>query len=114
MRAERLAVIILASVVVAFLVYILFFSSSININDITAEEQRIDSLNRVIENLNKQHVIQDSIIGAYHNQVDSLNKQVNITKSKITQIKKEYGKKTDIVRSYNPTELDSFFTNRYK
>lgn len=114
MRVERLAIVILSSIVVGLLVYNIFFSNTSTDDKYTKKLQEIDSLTQVINKLEQQHLIQDSIIATYQVKVDSLDTEIVKSKDKIEQIKKEYGKKIKAIGNYTPTELDSFFTDRYK
>lgn len=74
----------------------------------------IDSLNNQIKDLNKQQLRQDSIILSQYKKLKDLDIQVKETQTKLTKTRKDYENKIKAVRSYTPTELDSFFTNRYK
>lgn len=77
-------------------------------------EQLIDSLSTTIGVLEYKQAEKDSIIQLYKHDIDSLDTEIETTNIKITKIKKEYEKKIKTIRSYTPTELDKFFTDRYQ
>lgn len=114
LSVERIAIVVLSIAVVSLLVYNIFFNKPVVDDKYTKKLQEIDSLTQVINKLEQQHLIQDSIIATYQVKVDSLDTEIVKSKDKIEQIKKEYGKKIKAIGNYTPTELDGFFTDRYK
>lgn len=57
---------------------------------------------------------QDSLIQTYQNNIDTLIVKQNQLLQKLLQTRKEYEIKIKNIKRYTPTQLDSFFTNRYK
>jgi len=114
MRLERLAIVILFSIVVGLLVYNIFFDRPAPDDKYNKQLQQIDSVKTLINKLDQEHKIQDSIIASYQLKVDSLDVEILKNKDKISQIKKDYAQKIKAAGNYTPTELDGFFTDRYK
>lgn len=77
-------------------------------------KQQIDSLNNKIDNLEKDQLRLDSLIVVYQDSVSILDTKIDSTKQKITEIRAYYGNKIKNIGKYTPTQLDSFFTSRYK
>ena len=77
-------------------------------------KQQIDSLNSRIDSLEGDQLQLDSLIKVYQDSVSVLDHKIDSTKQKITDIRTYYGNKIKDISRYNPTQLDSFFTNRYK
>jgi hypothetical protein len=57
---------------------------------------------------------QDSLIQTYQNNIDTLIAKQYQLSEKLIQTRKEYEIKIKNIKRYTPTQLDSFFTNRYK
>lgn len=77
-------------------------------------KQQIDSLNNKIDSLEEDQLRLDSLIVVYQDSVSILDTKIDSTKQKITEIRAYYGNKIKNISKYTPTQLDSFFTNRYK
>lgn len=76
--------------------------------------QQIDSLNSRIDSLEDDQLQLDSLIKVYQDSVSVLDHKIDSTKQRITDIRAYYGNKIKDISRYTPTQLDSFFTNRYK
>lgn len=57
---------------------------------------------------------QDSLIQVYQNNIDTLTAKQNQLSQKLQQTRKEYEIKIQNIKRYTPTQLDSFFADRYK
>lgn len=57
---------------------------------------------------------QDSLIKVYEENLLQLSIKQEQLSQKLTQTRKEYEIKIQNIKRYTPTQLDSFFTNRYK
>jgi uncharacterized membrane protein len=99
-------------VTIGALAYLLFQKSDSNIVDYN--KKQIDSLNVINAGLQKQQEVQDSIIDHYKVEVLNLDHKIDSTEHKLKDLRIHYGKKIRNAGNYTPTELDSFFTNRYK
>ena len=73
----------------------------------------VDSLNNRISVLEREQLASDSLITKYKQDIIELDNQIDVTEYKILQIRKDYEKNSINASSYTPTQLDSFFTNRY-
>ena len=78
------------------------------------EKSQIDSLSKVISNLEKDQLKYDSLIIGYQHNLVVADQQIDSTKNKIKEIQNYYGKKIKDISRATPVELDDFFTNRYK
>lgn len=103
-------------IIVSLIVYIILTSRNDNEykDKYAKQKQEIDSLSKCISVLDIEHRKQDSLIYLYQIQLKGLEEKVDSTKNKITEIKKYYGKKIKDINRYTVTELDSFFTDRYR
>ena len=105
---------ILAGLVGLFLLYWFIFILTPKNTMLKEDRQRIKILNEKIERINKE---QDTL----EFKITELEKEVTLIETKVKKIKKEknkiaikYHEKIKRVDSYTESELDSFFTNRYK
>ena len=78
------------------------------------EKSQIDSLSKIISNLEKDQLKYDSLIIGYQHNLVVADQQIDSTKNKIKEIQNYYGKKIKDISRATPVELDDFFTNRYK
>lgn len=78
------------------------------------QTEQLDSLTQLITVLEYRQKQKDSIIDTYKKEVIVLDKKIDSTNTKIYEVRKYYKHKIDAIRRYNPTELDEFFSNRYK
>ena len=107
--------VILSIVIIALAAFIIFRKSDTNDGDKYAKQKhQIDSLNNVVNILETEQLVQDSIIKNYQTQVVKLDRDIDVAKHKITNLKHEYSTKIQTVSTYTPNELDKFFTDHYK
>ena len=106
---------ILAAVILLLLGYIIVTSttSNVSVKD-PIYENKIDSLNRAIADYQKQQLVLDGKISKYELDIKKLDNEIDSTKQVIIDQRKYYGNKIKNAGKYTATELDTFFTNRYK
>lgn len=78
------------------------------------QKQQIDSLNNILNGLKKEQVELDKSIKFHQTKIDSLNCEIDSTNKEITNIRNYYGKKIRDISNYTPSQLDDFFSKRYK
>ena len=101
--------------VVVFITWYFVNPQPTNDNGLTTESQQmIDSLAREINILEYRQYEKDSLIANYKGEIDSLDTQIVTLNNKVIKIKKEYEKEIIYIRNYTTTELNEFFTERYK
>lgn len=83
-----------------------------NLFDLSAYKVRIDSLQKNIDSVSKLNDLEELKIADLQQKNDSLVEVKNDLEQEIDDLKKdtEY---IEIVREYNPTQVDSFFKNKY-
>jgi hypothetical protein len=74
----------------------------------------IDSLSRVILDLQRHQQYIDGLIVVQETQLDKLSKQIDSTSSQLQETRKQYDAKIKNIYSYTDTQLERFFTARYK
>jgi hypothetical protein len=84
-------------------------------NSFNVDKQRrtIDSLNREILRVDSLHVKNDSVVTVYKDSIVYVDRVIDSQKTKYVQIKHKYDEIRNHVYRYTPTQLDSFFSNRY-
>ena len=86
-----------------------------NVNGLSTQDQKyVDSLNIRIGELEGQQKVSDSLIANYKKDIEVLDHKIDSTKNKVIQIRKDYEGKIKDISRYTPTQLDNFFTDRYK
>jgi vacuolar-type H+-ATPase subunit I/STV1 len=97
-----------------FLTYWVIFVITPSVTMSNKEKTQIDSLNVVIQGLHKENLKLDSTVLNLNNEIKLVDKQIEKLKNKKVTIKKEYHEKITRVDNYTESELDSFFSDRYK
>ena len=101
-------------VCVLLLVISLVFNFS-NTNFKSSEEyNKIDSLNKILKNIELNQQKLDSTIQVYNKEIKMIDQNISKIKSDKILIMKQYNEKINRVNSFNTNQLDSFFTDRYK
>ena len=116
MIKQNIVIVILASIITALLVYVIFFDKTkVQYTDKYADQKgKIDSLTNKIKDLQKQQFAQDSVIASYQSRIDYYRLEIKKVDKKIETIRIEYETKIRDAYSYTPSQLDSFFAGRYK
>ena len=78
------------------------------------KNNKIDSINYVLKNIELNQKKIDSILYDYNKKISSIDESIIKIKIDKNQLMKEYNEKINRVNNYNINQLDSFFTNRYK
>jgi peptidoglycan hydrolase CwlO-like protein len=107
---------VLVSVVsFTLLLYFIFVKvTPTQVGDYTKEKQKIDSLSKIITGLENNQTKLNQSIFVQQLEIDILNKQIDSTSNEIIKVRKYYAKKIKDITTYTPTQLDSFFTERYQ
>jgi peptidoglycan hydrolase CwlO-like protein len=100
--------------IILLLLWILFKPSNVDLSKYDKQKQQIDSLARVITELQKEQLQLDKSIFYHQNKIDSLNNEINNTNKEIADVREYYGKKIRDILNYTPQQLDDFFSKRYK
>jgi septal ring factor EnvC (AmiA/AmiB activator) len=85
-----------------------------NINTYNKEKNKIDSLYIEINYLKKNQIKLNKNINKQILVIDSLNKEIKTTEKELIQTRTYYGSKIKNINSSSPSELNEFFTERYK
>jgi septal ring factor EnvC (AmiA/AmiB activator) len=102
---------------ILLLLLIFLFECSINktkINTYNKEKKEIDSLQVEISKLKKSQLKLNKNINKQVLVIDSLNKEIETTEKELIQTRTYYGSKIKNINSSSPSELNKFFTERYK
>jgi uncharacterized protein YlxW (UPF0749 family) len=101
--------------IILLLLWFLFLKPTVNDSSkYDKQKQEIDSLSNIINKLQKEQVELNKSINFHQNRIDSLNYEIDSTNRQITNIRNYYGKKIRDISNYTPTQLDDFFSKRYK
>ena len=114
-KKYHIIVFVCYTVLVVALTYLLINrTTNTNSTGLSNKDQIVvDSLNDRINIMEREQLASDSLIIKYKQDITELDDQIHVTESRILQIRKDYEKNSINADSYTPTQLDSFFTNRY-
>ena len=104
---------ILSGVFGLFILYYLVFFLTPRIKMEDEERQKLESLNNMIHEIEKQQEKLDSNISNFNSKITDIDLNIDKLKGEKTIIREIYHEKINSVDSYSNPQLDSFFTNRY-
>ena len=78
------------------------------------EKAKIDSLNVLILEMNKNQQILDDKIDGINEEIVEVDKDIDKIKGQKTVVKEIYHEKINRVNTLTEPELDEFFSDRYK
>jgi peptidoglycan hydrolase CwlO-like protein len=102
-----------AALILSLLVY-KSCSSESPTPSISKEQKSIDSILVIMDSLKSKQKSLDKQLQISIKNIDSLSGKIDNSEKQIINIKKYYGSKINDIKLYTPTQLDSFFTKRYK
>ena len=97
-----------------FIIFWLIFILTPRLNITLENKNKIDELNSLILNAQKSQELLNNKIDSINTDVNKIDRDINVLKNKKTIVKEIYYEKINNINNFNETELDSFFTNRYK
>jgi peptidoglycan hydrolase CwlO-like protein len=100
--------------IILLLLWLLLKPANVDLSKYDKQKQQIDSLSRVITELQKEQLQLDKSIFYHQNKIDSLDNEINNTNKEISDVREYYGKKIRDILNYTPQQLDDFFSKRYK
>ncbi len=104
---------ILLVIVVILAAYSIFQTGQIK-TDIAGYNAKIDSIQHEIDSVQiENHKITEQIV-TIDKEIDHVDNNINNVTKNITIIKKQTDEKIDSVGNYNFSDLEKFFTDRYK
>jgi hypothetical protein len=106
--------IILAVLFGLFVLYWLMFVLTPKMNMSVEEKAKIDSLNVLILEMNKNQQILDDKIDGINEEIVEVDKDIDKIKGQKTVVKEIYHEKINRVNTLTEPELDEFFSDRYK
>jgi hypothetical protein len=97
-----------------FVLYWLMFILTPKMNMSVEEKAKIDSLNVLIMEMNKNQQILEDKIDGINEEIVEVDKDINKIKVQKTVVKEIYHEKINRVNTLTEPELDEFFSDRYK
>jgi septal ring factor EnvC (AmiA/AmiB activator) len=110
----RISHLIMGAIILFLLWFALLKPTKNDSSKYDKQKQQIDSLNNVLNGLKKEQVELDKSIKFHQTKIDSLDYEIDSTNQQITNIRNYYGKKIRDIANYTPSQLDDFFSKRYK
>jgi hypothetical protein len=105
---------IIGFIVILIIIVTLYYLYPTNPNYVDVHKKTIDSSQVKIDSLQLEIVKSDELIDSMNHELAILDKENEILKDKIIDIKKETYEKINAVDKLNNTELEHFFTERYQ
>jgi peptidoglycan hydrolase CwlO-like protein len=77
-------------------------------------KSKIDSLNIELKYIRNNQIALDNKIKSYKDSILKFDRRIDSLNIELTETRNYYGKKIKDITSWNHTELNQFFTDRYK
>jgi len=104
---------ILLIIIVVLAAYSIFQGGKIK-TDVAAYNAKIDSIQNIVDSIQTEnHKINEQIV-TIDKEIDKVDNNVNNVTKNITIIKTQTHEKIDSVNNFNFSDLDKFFSDRYK
>lgn len=94
--------------------YMIYYNNPNLSKDKEVFQHKIDSLNQLIEIKNSEQVILENRIIKMKTEINYLNTNIYNMKQELNKSSKKYNEKINRVDKFSESELDSFFSGRYK
>jgi peptidoglycan hydrolase CwlO-like protein len=104
---------ILLGIIVCLAAYSIFQGHSIR-TDVAGYNAKIDSIQTEIDSIQDVNTALTQQILTIDKEIDNLDGDINNVSKNITIIKTQTHEKIDSVNNYNFSDLEKFFTDRYK
>ena len=111
LNKERFSYIALIVVLVSILVW---FAFSGNEEYVNAYNAQIEALEKKVDSLHSENDELIFKIDTLNGQITQLDKQIDLKNSRINNLKYEINTKVNAVDDFNDSELEKFFTDRYR
>jgi peptidoglycan hydrolase CwlO-like protein len=114
---NKTTVILSLAIAVLVCVIITMYTTKPSYTDTQAKAQyqhTIDSLDNVILNYKRDQLELDKKIAGYELDIRRLDFQIDSAENKIIEIRNYYATQIKNIGRFSTTELDDFFSNRYK
>jgi hypothetical protein len=105
---------IIKVIVGLFILYWVLYVLTPKMEMSNVEKQKIDLINIGIEKIYKDQQRIDSNVILNNKKIEEIDVNINNIKGQKTIIKERYDKEIIRVDNYSDSDIDSFFTNRYK
>jgi hypothetical protein len=111
----KLSHLIIGGIFLLLIIFLISFRTTPTpINTYDKEKREIDSLQNETNKLKILNSQLGNEIYLQNKVVDSLNKEIKTTEKELIQTRTYYGNKIKDLNSSSPSELNKFFTERYK
>ena len=104
---------ILLGIIVCLATYSIFQGHGIR-TDVAGYNAKIDSIQTEIDSIQQANKALTEQILTIDKEIDNIDGDINSVTKNITIIKKQTDEKIDSVNNYNFSDLEKFFTDRYK
>jgi len=109
---KKISLYIIPLIITSIVCYYLFTKTTPNY--VEQYQQTIDSSQNNIDSLKVEIIKSDIIIDSLHKEIITIDKENIVLKEKIILIKQKANEKINNVDKLNISELNKFFTDRYK
>jgi len=103
----------LIGIVVTILGYLIYNSHNVK-TDIQLYHNHIDSLQQSIDSVEGVNKMLDNKLGKIDTNIHIINNEISQVEKNITIIKNQTNEKVNNIDKFSYSELEQFFTNRYK
>jgi septal ring factor EnvC (AmiA/AmiB activator) len=112
----KLPYLILAGIIFLVLLYLAFISNTPTpqVDKYETQKKEIDSLTSVIKTLNTEQEVLSERVKYQEHALDSIKIELTSTEKELNKTRKYYGDKIKNLNSSSPSELNDFFSDRYK
>ena len=105
---------IMGAIILLLLIFLFFRPSIVDTSKYDIQKQEIKKLKNNIDSLKNEQNILNVTLKKQENFIDSINTEIKLTEQELQQTRTYYGNKIKDLTSASNSELEQFFSDRYR
>jgi peptidoglycan hydrolase CwlO-like protein len=105
---------IMGAIILLLLWFVFLKPKQYDWSKVDKNQRKVDSLLYVIKNLQNEQTSLNNSISYHQSKIDLLDDKISNTHQEITDIRKYYDKQIQDITRFTPSQLNDFFSKRYK
>ena len=104
----------MGAIILLLLFFVFLKPKQYDWSKVDKNQRKVDSLLYVIKNLQNEQTVLNNSITYHQSKIDLLDSKIANTNQDIIDIRKYYDKQIQDINRFTPSQLNEFFTKRYK
>jgi uncharacterized protein YlxW (UPF0749 family) len=110
----QLSHLIMGAIILLLILFLSLKPKQYDWSKVDTNQRKVDSLLYIVKNLQKEQTVLNNSIISYQNKIDLLDSKIANTNQDILNIRRYYDKQIQDINNFTPSQLNEFFSKRYK